>query len=81
MDHVLEAALNLMPQRSTSVQPSLHKVKWQLGQANKLFENEKKETKTNEYQDMILLYYQVSMQASKLALVIRHLSRNFKVLI
>ena len=41
MCHVLEAALNLMPQKSMSV-GTLHKAKWHLGQANKLFENEKK---------------------------------------
>ena len=41
MCHFLEAALNLMPQRRISV-GTLHKAKWHLGQANKLFENEKK---------------------------------------
>ena len=38
---------------------TLHKVKWHLGQANKLFENEKKKTTTNEHQDMSSLYSQV----------------------
>ena len=52
MYHFLEAALNLMPQRSMSV-GTLHKVKCHLGQSNKLFENEKKKTTTNEHQDMI----------------------------
>ena len=41
MCHFLEAALNLIPQRSMSV-GTLHKAKWHLGQANKPFENEKK---------------------------------------
>jgi len=41
MCHVPEAALKLMPQRSMSV-GTIHKAKWHLGQANKLFENEKK---------------------------------------
>ena len=41
MCHVPGAALKLMPQRSMSV-GTLHKAKWHLGQANKLFENEKK---------------------------------------
>ena len=54
MYHFLEAALNSMSQRSTSVR-TLHRVKWHLGQANKLFENEKKKPTRNEYQDMISL--------------------------
>ena len=50
--------MNSMPQRSTLVRTS-HKVMWHLEQANKLFENEKEKTMTNEHQDMISLYSQV----------------------
>ena len=50
--------MNSMPQRSTLVRTS-RKVMWHLGQANKLFENEKEKTMTNEHQDMISLYSQV----------------------
>ena len=54
MYHFLEAALNLMPQRSMLVRTS-HKVKWHLGQSNKLFENKKKKTTTNEHQDIVVI--------------------------
>ena len=56
MYHFLEAALNSMPQRSTSVR-TLHKVKCHLAKANKLFENEKEKTTTNEHQDMNNFHY------------------------
>ena len=78
MYHVLEAALNSMPQRSTSVR-TLHKTKWHLGQANKLFENEKKKTVPNEYQDNFIIF-SGTMQAGKLLPVIGHLSGKFEVL-